>query len=119
MSSRGKSQARQVNIEFQPRSENRRPQRNDRSHSGRGFSMAPVPQAQQLASTPLMTPEQAAQHQRQLQTDQREESRRRRGFNTDLTDSRREQQSIANPNANGTRSGFATPREDVDDATAR
>jgi hypothetical protein len=118
MSSRDKAQARQLNIDFQSRSEPRRPQRNDRSNNGRGFSMAPAPQAQQLSSTPLMTPEQAAQHQRQLQTDQREESRRRRGFNTELSDSRREQQSIANPGANGLRSGFATPREEVDDATA-
>jgi len=80
--------------------------------------MASAPQAQSLAQTPLMTAEQAAQHRRQKQTDQREESRRRKGFNTDLTNSTREQESIANPSASGSRSGFATPREDVDDATA-
>jgi len=80
--------------------------------------MAPTPQAQSLAQTPLMTTEQAAQHRRQQQTDQREESRRRRGFNTDLTNSTKEQENIANPTSGGSRSGFATPREDVDDATA-
>ena len=75
------------------------------------------PQAQQLSVAPAMTAEQAAQQRRQMQTDRQEESRRRRNFDTELTDSRREQVSIANPER-GTRSGYATPREDVDDATA-
>jgi hypothetical protein len=55
---------------------------------------------------------QAAQARRQAQTDRQEESnRRRRAFNTNLTETQREPEREIG-------SGFNTPREDVDEATA-
>ena len=55
---------------------------------------------------------QAAQARRQAQTDRQEESnRRRRAFNTNLTETQRDPEREVG-------SGFNTPREDVDEATA-
>ncbi|KAK1927275.1 putative cytoplasm protein [Papiliotrema laurentii] len=120
MSARDRAQARQLPIEFQSHADSRRggSSRHEAHSGGRGFTMNRAPQAQTLSSAPAMTAEQAAQQRRQIQTDRQEESRRRKGFETGLTDSRREQTSLANPDAGGSRSGYNTPREDVDDATA-
>ena len=120
MSARDRAQARQLPIDFQSHADSRRggSSRHEAHSGGRGFTMNRAPQAQTLSSAPAMTAEQAAQQRRQIQTDRQEESRRRKGFETGLTDSRREQTSLANPDAGGSRSGYNTPREDVDDATA-
>jgi hypothetical protein len=78
-----------------------------------------------------MNAAQQAQQRRQVQTDRHDDTRRRKNFNTGLTDSSRDAGS-STPASSGLRSGvqsgraspdetasgFATPREDVDDATA-
>lgn len=118
MSARDRAQARQVNVDFNTHADSRHPgPSRQQSGQGRGFNMNRPPQGQQIGQTP-MSADQAAQQRRQVQTDRHEDSKRKRAFNTDLTDSTREQTSLANPDAGGSRSGFATPREDVDDATA-
>lgn len=121
MSARDRAQARQLTVDFQSRGGESRPSSSARhpSGQGRGFNMNRPPQGQQLAQAP-MTADQAAQQRRQVQTDRQEESRRKRAFDTDLSGSRREQAALAHPGGpqGGLRSGFATPREDVDDATA-
>jgi hypothetical protein len=70
-----------------------------------------------------MNAAQAAQQRRQIQTDRQEEGRRRKAFVTGLTDGSGASAPPSGP-ASGRQSpaesasGFATPREDVDDATA-
>ena len=68
-----------------------------------------------------MAPAQAAQQARQIQVDN-DESRRRKAFVTTLTDPYDTDSGLNRPSRanidDGRRSGFATPREDVDDATA-
>lgn len=131
MSQRDRAQARQVHLNFSARTEPG-PSR----AGGRGFSLsngaptpmreAIAPRAQQLAAPP-MNNAQAAQQRRQVQTDRQDESRRRKNFVTGLTDPNRatpnpsapasgRQSGRASPEESA--SGFATPREDVDDATA-
>ena len=132
MTARDRAQARTVQIDFPSYSDNRHrgSQRQERP-SGRGFTIARtsvpagpsrgndvVPHAQHIAQMPLMTEQQAAQHRRQVQTD-RQEGRRRKAFVTDLTASAKEHDGQhLDVDMDGTRSGFATPRENVDDATA-
>jgi hypothetical protein len=71
-----------------------------------------MPQQQQLSQQGPMGDAQAAQARRQAQTDRQEESnRRRRAFNTNLSETQRE------PEQEHVRSGFDTPRHDVDEAT--
>lgn len=120
MSQRDRAQARVVNIDFSARPAGS----GGRSNAGgRGFSMGQdVPHGQQL-SAPPMNAQQAEQHRRQIATDQREESRRRRQFTTGLSESNG-QTAPSSAAASGTQtpepsaSGFSTPRADVDDATA-
>ena len=72
------------------------------------------PHQQQIGQPPPMVPAQAAQQRRQVQADRQEETRRRKAFATGLTDSSRaptEAPEVLD-------SGYNTPREDVDDATA-
>lgn len=113
MSQREQAQSRQINVDFS----------NDQSHragssragQGRGFSIQQrdAPHGQQLSAHAPMGPAQAAQAKRQAQADRHEESNRRRGkFNTNLTDTHRD------PEDENLGSGFNTPREDVDEATA-
>lgn len=113
MSSRDKAQARHIPIDFNTRPES---SLSAARSGGRGFTLAG---AQQLAAPP-MDERQQAQQRRQIQADRQEEGRRRKAFVTGLT----------NGNSGGTEnpgsgrrspeeaaSGFATPRDDVDDAT--
>lgn len=118
MSQRDRAQARQLNIDFTARPDS------GPSHSGgRGFSIGrDTPHGQQL-SAPPMNAAQAAQQRRQVQTDQREESKRRKQFVTGLSDSNGTSGQTS-ATASGrhspepSASGFSTPRDDVDDATA-
>lgn len=121
MSQRDRAQARQVHIDFSAR-----PDAGPSRAGGRGFSLGTreTPQAQQLAAPP-MNAAQAAQQRRQVQTDRQEEGRRRRAFVTGLTESGSASASapVSAPvsgrqSPQESASGFATPREDVDDATA-
>ena len=83
-----------------------------------------MPSHQQIGLPPPMAPAQAAQARRAAQVDRQEESRRRRAFDTGLTRGLAANQGDAGSNnrigagGGAARSGFATPREDVDDATA-
>lgn len=125
MSQRDRANARTLHLDFRPESGPSRA-------GGRGFSLPSgppasgrieAPQAQQLAAPP-MNAAQAAQQRRQVQTDQREESTRRRNFDTGLSGSNSGRASPApasgrqSPEESGSGSGFNTPREDVDNATA-
>lgn len=123
MSQRDRAQARQLHLDFSARPDAAGPSR----AGGRGFTLGTreTSQAQQLAAPP-MNAAQAAQQRRQIQTDRQEEGRRRKAFVTGLTDgSGSASASVpASGPASGRQSpaesasGFATPREDVDDATA-
>lgn len=136
MSARDRAQARQLPIDFNSHDDSSR--RNGQSRSargGRGFTLAQntnnnvqagpsrardgLPHQQQIAQPLPMVPEQAAQHRRQLQADRQEESRRRKAFVTSLTGSAREEaDATVPPTAEISGSGYNTPREDIDEATA-
>ena len=117
MTSRQQAQSRHLNLDFSDQSRggsNSRP--SGPAQGGRGFTLQPlageVVQQQQLAEHAPMGGAQAAQARRQAQTDRQEESnRRRKAFNTNLTETQREPE----PEVRG---GFSGPREDVDEATA-
>lgn len=137
MSARDRAQARQLPIDFGSQSDNRRPgpPRSQNSH-GRGFTLQQTaagsnagpsrmrdtaPHQQQITQAPAMAPDQAAQLRRQVQKDQQEGNKRRKAFVTTLTESTRPdapQQRRRRDDGEGLASGFATPQEDVDDATA-
>ena len=138
MTSRDRAQARTLHVDFQSygNANDRRPGPSRQDRSGRGFSIQTSQQVngtighddrrgaqqQQLSSSVSMTPEAAAQHARQLNTDRQEDSRRRKAFVTSLTDGIAGETSGAGSGRDhdlGGRSGFATPREDVDDASAQ
>lgn len=111
MSSREQAQSRQINVDFNDQSRRAGPSRNGQ---GRGFTMQQRegPHQQQLTAHTPMGPAQAAQARRQAQADRHEEtSRRRKAFNTNLTGTQRSPEEDLG-------SGFRTPREDVDEATA-
>lgn len=122
MSQRDRAQARQVHIDFSAR-----PDAGPSRAGGRGFSLGTreTSQAQQLAAPP-MNAAQAEQQRRQIQVDRQEDGRRRKAFVTGLTNSSGSASASAPASgpASGRQSpaesasGFATPREDVDDATA-
>ncbi|ORY35728.1 hypothetical protein BCR39DRAFT_511754 [Naematelia encephala] len=124
MSSRDRAQTRQIALDYPSYPERRNGGRNEQSQGGRsqaaGFSRGP--QSQQISQPPLMTAAQEAQLRRQVQKDKQEESRRRKAFSTSLTDGARPQGEASGSGAREdyppTASGFATPRENVDDATA-
>ena len=129
MSARDRANMRHLPVDFQE-------PRRRAGGGGRGFSTGAAnesgpstmrrdgqPQQQQIGQALPMAPAQAAQARRAAQVDRQEESRRRRGFDTGLTgglaantDGAAGRTQVAA--AQGGRSGFATPREDVDDATA-
>lgn len=80
------------------------------------------PHVQALDDTPAMTPAQIAQQRRQIQADRAESVAagqnmgRRRGFATGLS---REGEAAPSPaSMSAPASGYNTPREDVDEATA-
>lgn len=80
------------------------------------------PHVQALDDTPAMTPAQIAQQRRQIQADRAESMAagqnmgRRRGFATGLS---REGEAAPSPaSMSAPASGYNTPREDADDATA-
>lgn len=113
MSSRDKAQARHIPIDF-----NSRPESSSapRSGGGRGFQL---PGAQQLAAPP-MDERQQAQQRRQIQTDRQEDGRRRKAFVTGLSEGnggRADGSGSGRRSPEESASGFATPRDDVDDAT--
>jgi hypothetical protein len=126
MSARDRANMRHLPVEFQDASRRR-------GGGGRGFTTGSeaaagpstmrrdgVPQHQQIGQAPPMAPAQAAQARRAAQVDRQEESKRRRAFDTGLTGGLAANQDGASgrSGAGASRSGFATPREDVDDATA-
>ncbi|WVQ95123.1 hypothetical protein IAU59_002217 [Kwoniella sp. CBS 9459] len=132
MNARDRANARQIAVDFA--SEHRRTtQQRSRSGQGQGFTLAQpfnpssggpsrirdTPSHQQLEQ-PNLTPAQQAQQHRQVQRDKQEENKRKRAFATGLTSSGG--QAGVTPrgavNESGPSSGFATPREDVDEATA-
>lgn len=112
MSSRDKAQARHIPIDF-----NSRPESSSAARSGgRGFTLSG---AQQLAAPP-MDERQQAQQRRQIQTDRQEEGRRRKAFVTGLSEGsggRADTSGSGRRSPEESASGFATPRDDVDDAT--
>lgn len=118
MSSREQAQSRQINVDFNNDHSSHRAGTSSRAGQGRGFTIQQrdAPRGQQLSAHAPMGPAQAAQARRQAQTDKHDKhedtSRRRKTFNTDLTDTHRE------PEDENLGSGFNTPREDVDEATA-
>jgi hypothetical protein len=123
MSQRDRAQARQVPLDFRPDAAGP----SSRS-GGRGFTLGPRdgPHAQQLAAPPMNAAQQA-QQRRQVQADRQDESRRRKNFTTGLSESNGGSAAASAPASGApsgraspdeTASGFATPREDVDDATA-
>jgi len=116
MTSRQQAASRHLNLDFSDQSQSRGTSSRSTApaHGGRGFTLQSreVVQQQQLAEHAPMGGAQAAQARRQAQTDRQEESnRRRKAFNTNLTETQREPE----PEARG---GFSGPREAVDEATA-
>jgi len=117
MTSRQQAQSRHIQVDFSDQSHRSGPSRQGAGQGqGRGFTLQPrgsdAPQQQQITEHAPMGGAQAAQARRQAQTDRQEESnRRRRAFNTNLTETQREPEREVG-------SGFNTPREDVDEATA-
>nr|XP_031863964.1 uncharacterized protein CI109_000608 [Kwoniella shandongensis]KAA5531036.1 hypothetical protein CI109_000608 [Kwoniella shandongensis] len=137
MSARDRAQARQLPVDFSDNSRRSGSSRQGQGQSARGFSLAQpfnpngqagpsrirdAPTHQQL-DQPSLTPAQLAQQQRQIKADRQDETRRRKAFATGLTrpagESSTSAQSGATNGANAVNgSGFNTPRDDVDDATA-
>ena len=116
MTSRQQAASRHLNLDFSDQSQSRGTSSRSAApaQGGRGFTLQSreVVQQQQLAEHAPMGGAQAAQARRQAQTDRQEESnRRRKAFNTNLTETQREPE----PEVRG---GFSGPREDVDEATA-
>jgi hypothetical protein len=116
MTSRQQAASRHLNLDFSDQSQSRGTSSRSTApaQGGRGFTLQSreVVQQQQLAEHAPMGGAQAAQARRQAQTDRQEESnRRRKAFNTNLTETQREPE----PEVRG---GFSGPREDVDEATA-
>ncbi|KAL7422362.1 hypothetical protein Q5752_003008 [Cryptotrichosporon argae] len=125
MSARDRAQARTLNVDFSARPDRAESSRGQRASGPRGFTLGGAssrdgPSQQQIAAPP-MAAAQADQRRRQVQVDRQEESRRRRAFVGTLSEN-----AAAGGAANGSRrdgptsasSGAATPREDVNDATA-
>ncbi|ORX38336.1 hypothetical protein BD324DRAFT_578052 [Kockovaella imperatae] len=140
MTSRDRAQARTLHVDFPSYGDDRRPgpSSNRPDRHGRGFTIQTTQQVgnlvggdgrrdggvhgQHLSSNVPMAPEAAAQQARQQQTDRAEDSRRRKAFVTSLTDGTERDGDgfgTARNVEGGSRSGFATPREDVDDASAQ
>jgi hypothetical protein len=137
MSARDRAHARLLPIGFNSQNDSSRRNGPSRSsHSGRGYTLAQTtipnnqgglsrgreapPHQQQIAQPLPMVPAQAAQQRRQIQADRQEESLRKRAFVTSLTGSNREEVEAAAAPAHVeiSGSGYNTPREDVDEATA-
>ncbi|WVR09437.1 hypothetical protein IAU60_006504 [Kwoniella sp. DSM 27419] len=133
MSARDKASARQVAVDFHSEQSARRSGgRSNRGH-GQGFTLAQpfnassggqqrirdAPSHQQLEQ-PSLTPAQQAQQQRQVQRDKQEENSRRKAFSTGLSRPEGSGTPLPLPSRTqgGSASGFSTPREDVDEATA-
>ncbi|WVF67503.1 hypothetical protein IAT40_002259 [Kwoniella sp. CBS 6097] len=132
MNARDRANARQISVDF-PSDHRRSNQQRTRSGHGQGFTLAQpfnpstggpsrirdTPSHQQLEQ-PNLTPAQQAQQHRQVQRDRQEENKRKKAFATGLTGSGGQggQAPRNTVNESGPSSGFATPREDVDDATA-
>ncbi|OXG14726.1 cytoplasmic protein [Cryptococcus neoformans Tu401-1] len=140
MSARDRANARHLPVDFNTPSSGARG--SNHSGGGRGFSLgqssvpgagrdssAPSrmrandsPHVQALDDTPAMTPAQIAQQKRQIQADRAESAAaglnmsRRRGFATGLSREGEAAPSLAPMSAPA--SGYNTPREDVDEATA-
>ncbi|RXK42341.1 hypothetical protein M231_00331 [Tremella mesenterica] len=123
MSNRDRANVRTLPIDFvSPLGMPDGPSRGRNQQSARGFSFARNgPAHQQVPLEVPMSPAQAEQQRRQVETDRVEMSRRRRGFDTSLT----VPESQTRPSASHTprleevpASGYNTPREDVDDAEA-
>lgn len=108
MSAKDRAQARQIQIEFSgtptPAESSRR------ANGGRGQgadALSRGPMHQQIRHDTGFTPAQEAQQRRQIQND------RRAAFGSNLTGDEPQ-----NGQRSGINSGTATPRENVDDATA-
>ncbi|WWC90552.1 uncharacterized protein L201_005488 [Kwoniella dendrophila CBS 6074] len=134
MSARDRAQSRQIAVDFSA-DNNRRSGNGNRQQGSRGFTLAQPfdpsrggpsriregPSHQQL-DQPNLTPAQRQQQERQLNKDRQEENRRKKAFATGLTRPDQDQSNGSSRNitrqAQESASGFSTPREDVDEATA-